>query len=86
MSDWKKILNDTRAVLAEAGFKVYEKCNCHGTYTEKYTNAEKSYKIYIKPKRNLFTLYKGSICKKQKFLYQLHQTLIEDGIILDIQP
>lgn len=71
--DWKEILINN-------GFTLYEKCNCHGAYTEKYVHADKVFQVHAVPSRRLFNLRKHGFFLKKAFLYNLKQTLIDYDI------
>ena len=73
MAAWKKILNDY-------GFILYEKCNCNGAYTEKYSHVDNVYRVHVVPSKNTFTLRKHGFFQKKGFTYNLEKTLIKYGI------
>lgn len=75
MADWKKTLNDY-------GFSLYEKCNCHGAYTEKYMHADKVFKVHAVPSKRLFNLHKHGFFQQKAFLYQIEKTLIDYEITI----
>lgn len=71
-------------VLMNNGFTLYEKCNCHGAYTEKYVHEDKVFKISAFPSKRLFNLYKHGFFQKKTFLFKLEQTLKDYGIIIEV--
>ncbi len=73
--DWIEVLKTNE-------FKMYDRCNCHGQYTEKYTDADKIWRVVVKPKRQVFELYKFSNFKATDFTHNLEKTLIKNGIII----
>ena len=67
-------------VLKNNGFTLYDKCNCHGQYTEKYTDAEKVWNVYVKPRRMIAEIYKFSFFKGSDYSYNIQKLLEKHGI------
>ncbi len=68
-------------ILSQYGFSKYDQCNCHGTFTEKYTDAAKTWRVIIKPRKWLFEIYKFENFKFSGMTTgdALEQKLIEYG-------
>lgn len=69
-------------VLKKYKFNIYDKCNCHGAYTEKFTDIDKVWRVVVKPTRQVFELYKFSNFKATDYTHNLEQILNKHGITI----